>query len=229
MRRKPVIAIDGPSGAGKSTVTSRLATRLGYLHIDTGAMYRTIALKVLRAGIAPDDEEGLRRILPEISISFRHDGQTLRVFSGDEDVTFLIRDPDISMLTSTLSSRKVVRDRLLLEQRRLGSDGGVVLEGRDIGTVVFPDAEVKFFLTATPEERARRRYLERSPIDGVTYDSVLRQVVERDHQDETRAIAPLRIAEDAILIDSTGRSIDDVVNEMAGHVETVKRRMEGSV
>ncbi|GAB4299646.1 MAG: (d)CMP kinase [Desulfuromonadia bacterium] len=227
MRRKPVIAIDGPSGAGKSTATSRLAARLGYLHIDTGAMYRTIALSVLRAGVSPDDEEGLCRIVPTVSISFRPEGGHLRVFSGDEDVTPLIRDPDISMLTSTLSSRRVVRDRLLLEQRKLGADGGVVLEGRDIGTVVFPDAEVKFFLTATPEERARRRYLERRSIDGITYESVLRQVVERDIQDETREIAPLRMAEDAILIDSTGRSIDDVVDEMVARVEAVKRRMGG--
>jgi cytidylate kinase len=228
MRRRPVIAIDGPSGAGKSTVTSRLASRLGYTHIDTGAMYRTIALNVLRSGVPLDDLEGLSRIVTSVSISFSHDGERLRVFSGDEDVTDLIRSPDISMLTSTLSTRKVVRDRLLEEQRRLGKDGGVVLEGRDIGTVVFPDAEVKFFLTATPEERALRRYRDHAPHGDLSYESVLRQVVERDRQDESREIAPLRMAEDAILIDSTGKSIDEVVDLMVSHVNGVKKRMEGA-
>lgn len=228
MRRELVVAIDGPSGAGKSTVTSRLAERLGYLHIDTGAMYRTAALHLIRSGGGLDDEEKLREIVSRISISFRKISGRLHVFSGDEDVTDLIRTPEISMFTSSLSTRKVVRDLMLLEQRRLASEGGVVLEGRDIGTVVFPDAEVKFFLTASPEERAQRRYRELSGRGGITYEDVLRQVIERDHQDRTRSIAPLRPAEDAMVIDSTGRGIEEVVNDMAARVDEVRRSRRGS-
>lgn len=228
MRRELVVAIDGPSGAGKSTVTSRLADRLGYLHIDTGAMYRTVALHLIRSGGELDDEDALRRIVSSLAISFRNVSGRLRIFSGNEDVTELIRTPEISMLTSSLSSRKVVRDFLLVEQRRLGAAGGVVLEGRDIGTVVFPDAEVKFFLTATPEERALRRYRELSGVGGITYEEVLRQVIERDRQDRTRPIAPLRPAEDAILIDSTGRGIDEVVDQMAAMVNEVRRSRKAS-
>ncbi|MDD3294213.1 MAG: (d)CMP kinase, partial [Geobacteraceae bacterium] len=158
--RGVVVAIDGPSGAGKSTVARLLAERLGYLYIDTGAMFRAVALAVKRAMVKPDDDEALGRICASLEISFERDEKGYRVLSNGEDVSEAIRTPEISQLTSRISAKKAVRDILLHEQRRMGRSGNVVLEGRDIGSVVFPDAEVKFFLSASPEERGRRRYLE---------------------------------------------------------------------
>lgn len=210
-----IIAIDGPSGAGKSTLTRLLAERLGYIHIDTGAMFRTIALAVKQAGVSMDDDGALERISKGVTITFERNNGCCRVLSNGEDVSQEIRTPEISLLTSKVSSKKVVRDILLHHQRNLGSEGGVILEGRDIGTVVFPDAEVKFFLSASPEERGRRRYLElKAKGENVTLEETISDVIARDEQDSQRAHAPLRRAVDAIDVDSTGLSIEDVLTRM---------------
>jgi len=214
-KRGLIIAIDGPSGAGKSTITRLLAQRLGYLNIDTGAMYRTLALSVKRAGIDLDDDEAIARVCGGITISFERSNGGYRVIANGEDVSTAIRTPEISLLTSKLSTRKVVRDILTGIQQEMGKYGGVILEGRDIGTVVFPDADVKFFLTASPEERGRRRFLElTSKGESVTLAGTIAEVVERDVQDASREHAPLTRARDAVDIDSTGLTIDEILDLM---------------
>ena len=195
MRRELIVAIDGPSGAGKSSVTARLAERLGYLHIDTGAMYRAMALMVSRAGVAINDDAAVQRVCQDATITFRRANGGYHVLVNGEDVSAAIRTPEISLLTSQLASRKVVRDLLLVQQRAMGAAGGVVLEGRDIGTVVFPDAEVKFYLTASVEERGRRRYEElHQKGESVTLAQTIAEVAQRDDQDRSREHAPLRRA-----------------------------------
>ncbi len=220
----PRVAIDGPAGAGKSTVAKRLAERLGFLHVDTGALYRTVALAAHRAGAAWEDEAKIAQVAEAIVIERRirmerSDG-AMRVLLDEDDVSQAIRTPEMSAGASRVSAIAAVRRSLLDLQRQAGASGGVVLEGRDIGTVVFPDAEVKLFLTATPEERARRRFDELTS-KGVTttYEATLTDQLARDKADTERPVAPLRRAEDAVLIDSTGRDIEQVIEEMARVVE----------
>ena len=210
-----VIAIDGPSGAGKSTVANLLAERLGYLQIDTGAMYRAVAVLMNQEGIDPDDLATVERFCSRIDIRLeRLDGRQ-RVFANGQDVTARIRTPEMSLLTSRISALGPVREAMMQAQRRMGARGGVVLEGRDIGTVVFPDADVKFFLSASAEERGRRRYLELlARGEQVTLEDTIQAVARRDLQDSQRDLAPLRMAGDAIAIDSSGRSIDEVLDSM---------------
>ncbi len=213
--RGVVIAIDGPSGAGKSTLTALLAERLGYLHIDTGALYRTLALLVKRTGVAPDDHSAVEAVCRKAVIGFRRDAGHCRVMAGDEDVTGAIRTPEISMLTSQISAQAAVREVLLSLQRQMGRDGGVILEGRDIGTVVFPDAEVKFFLSASADERGLRRFLElQEKGSTATLEETIAEVVRRDRQDADRELAPLRKGADAVEIDSTGETIASVLERM---------------
>lgn len=226
----PRVAIDGPAGAGKSTVAKRLAERLGFLHVDTGALYRTVALAASRAGAAWDEEARIagvaeaivseRRILLERS----QEGGAMRVLLDGEDVSTAIRTPEMSAGASRVSAIAAVRGALLDLQRQAGASGGVVLEGRDIGTVVFPDAEVKLFLTATPEERAQRRYEEMIE-KGVatTYEATLEDQKARDKADTERKVAPLRKADDAVLVDSTGRNVDEVIEEMVRVVQARRR------
>ncbi|NMC73602.1 MAG: (d)CMP kinase [Geobacteraceae bacterium] len=225
-----IVAIDGPSGAGKSTVARLLAERLGYVYIDTGAMYRAVALSVKRASIAPEDEVALEELCRGLEISFERDSGGYRVLVNGEDVSEAIRTPEISQLTSRISTRKAVRDVLLHEQRRMGRSGNVVLEGRDIGSVVFPDADVKFFLSASAEERGKRRFLElREKGEDVTVESTIAEVAARDARDEQREIAPLRMAKDALLVDSTGVSIPDVVARMEIIVRAKETERAGTV
>ncbi len=216
VRKGLIIAIDGPSGAGKSTIARLLADRMSYLYLDTGAMYRTVALMVKRSGLSINDENALSEVCERVDISFeRMQDGGYRVFSNGEDVTGDIRTPEISLLTSHISAKKVVRDFLLKLQRQIGSVGGVVLEGRDIGTVVFPDADIKFFLTASAEERGKRRFLElQAKGESTTLEQTISEVVQRDMQDEHREHAPLRKAKDAIDIDTTSLSIEEVITKM---------------
>jgi CMP/dCMP kinase len=207
----PIVAIDGPAGAGKSTVARQLAARLGFSMIDTGAIYRSVALAALEAGIAWDDDQGLRGLLDRgLLLGFQGD----RVLLAGRDVSEEIRTPSISRGASVVSARPVVREKLLQLQRDLGRNApkGAVLEGRDIGTVVFPDAEVKFFLTATDEARALRRHAELSE-KGLTVDlpEVLADQRRRDKDDTERAIAPLKPAPDALLVDTTGLDLAEVI------------------
>ncbi|WP_243372921.1 (d)CMP kinase [Geotalea sp. SG265] len=210
-----VIAIDGPSGAGKSTITKLLAERLGYIHIDTGAMFRAIALSASRSGVRPDDDAALTELCSRTDVVLQRSNCCCTVLLNGEDVSQAIRTPEISALTSKISARKPVRENLLILQRRMGASGGVILEGRDIGTVVFPDAEVKFFLSASAEERGRRRYLELAAKgESITLEETIAAVVARDENDEKREHAPLRCADDAIVIDSTRLSIEEVLETM---------------
>jgi cytidylate kinase len=208
-----IVAIDGPAGAGKSTVARQLARRLGFTMIDTGAIYRTVALAARRAEIAWDDDEGLRRLLDAgLGLGFVPED---RVLLKGHDITEAIRTPEISRGASVVSARPVVREKLLGLQRELGQKApkGAVLEGRDIGTVVFPDAKVKFFLTASDEARAQRRHAELADKGlHVSLQDVLSDQRRRDRDDSERAIAPLRPAPDALLVDTTGLDLAEVVD-----------------
>ena len=216
-----VVAIDGPAGAGKSTAAKLLAQRLGYALLDTGAIYRTLALLARREGIDWSDGPGVARLAQALDISFAFKDGTNHVFLRGADISKDIRAPEISDGASRVSALPEVRAALLDLQRRLGAAGGVVVEGRDIGTVVFPQAQAKFFLTATAEERARRRVIElRAAGRTVDPDETLAELRERDHRDSTRAVAPLRKADDAVEIDSSGMGPDAVLDRMADVVRS---------
>lgn len=222
-----VIAIDGPSGAGKSTVSRQLAHRLGYVQIDTGAMYRAVALLMSRAGIEPDDHESVKRFCDTVDIRLDNEDGAITVVANGQDVTDQIRTPQISLLTSRVSALKPVREAMMRAQRAMGNSGGVVLEGRDIGTVVFPNADLKFFLFASPEERGRRRFAELvEKGEVVTLEDTIEAVTRRDQQDSEREIAPLRKAEDAIPIDSSDIGIDEVLDRMEAFVREKKAKQE---
>ncbi len=210
-----VIAIDGPSGAGKSTVSRQLAERLGYLQIDTGAMYRAVAYLMNQAGIDPADHDAVRRFCTTVDVRLDSVAGVQRVIANGQDVTRQIRTPEMSLMTSRVSALAPVRDAMMLAQRRMGAAGGVVLEGRDIGTVVFPDADVKLYLSASTEERGRRRHAELvARGEQVTLEETINAVAERDAQDSQRDLAPLRMASDAIAIDSSGKDVAEVLDMM---------------
>lgn len=214
-----IVAIDGPSGAGKSTVAKAVAKELGFSCLDTGAMYRSIAWRALQDGVAFDDEEGLGAIARTYDIAFGHvegDPVPRRVFIGDDEVTDAIRTAEIDRAVSPVSAVPAVRAALLDQQRRIGNAGNYVVEGRDIGTVVFPDAAVKVFLTASDEERAHRRVRQNVDrgIGSIDYEEVLADLRRRDEADASRETAPLRAAEDAVQMDSTGRYIEEVIEDI---------------
>ena len=199
-----IIAIDGPSGAGKSTLAKRLAKTLGYTYVDTGAMYRALALKVLRRGVDLADDARMAQLVQSTEIDLREIDGKLVVLLDGYDVATEIRTPEVSQMASKVSALKSVRARLLDFQRAMGQRGSVVAEGRDIGTVIFPQAEVKIFLDASTHERARRRYEElRAAGRSVDFDETLRELAERDKRDSERELAPLSQAEDAVLIDTS--------------------------
>ncbi|MBX3193082.1 MAG: (d)CMP kinase [Labilithrix sp.] len=230
MRTRPIVAIDGPAGAGKSTVARRLADALGFVLVDTGAMYRAVALAASRASIDWKDGKALaemaRGLVSRSALTFERDAELgVRVKLAGEDISEAIRTPDMAQGASTVSTHGEVRAELLELQRMAGRDGGVVLEGRDIGTVVFPDAEVKFFLTASPECRAKRRHAELvAKGTSASFEDTLADVKRRDAQDENRAVAPLRRADGAILVDSTALSFEETVAHMLADVKRAALR-----
>ena len=203
------VAIDGPSGAGKSTIAKMCAEKFGFLYIDTGAIYRTVGVAARNAGLSSKDEAGVVSLLPKIEIGMRHDENGLqRMILNSEDVTNEIRLPEISIYASDVSAMPAVRAFLLEKQREFARTNNVIMDGRDIGTVVLPDADIKIFLTATAEERAKRRFEElRLRGTNATYEEVLRDISYRDLNDSTRSAAPLRPAEGAVILDTTGNTL----------------------
>lgn len=220
------VAIDGPSGAGKSTVARAAAAKLGYVYVDTGAMYRAIGLAVCRRGISGNDTAGIIETLPSVELSIRYENGMQHILLCGEDVSDAIRTPEIAQYASKVSAVPEVRQFLLETQRDMAKNGNILMDGRDIGTVILPDAPVKIFLTASDEARAQRRYLElQEKGQDVTFDQVLRDIRQRDLQDSTRAIAPLRQAEDAVLLDTSDitleQSIDAVLRIIRERIDTI--------
>ena len=215
------VAIDGPGGAGKSTVARALAAKYGFAYVDTGAMYRTIGLAVQRAGLTPADEAGIQELLQGLAMGLEYDGEgTQRMLLDGEDVSKLIRRPEISGLASAVSAIPRVRSYLLDTQRNLARTRSVIMDGRDIGTVVLPDANVKVFLTALPEVRARRRWKElQEKGTPQAYEDVLREMNERDERDSKRPVAPLKPAEDSVLVDSSELSFEQVVALLSSMID----------
>jgi CMP/dCMP kinase len=214
MTRPLIIAIDGPSGAGKSTLGRMLARELGLLYIDTGSMYRAVALAVIEATINEADDVAVGSLAERVDIDLKGDPDSLRVMLEGSDVTERIRDDDVTNISSIISTISAVRHAMVRRQRELG-ERGAVMNGRDIGTVVFPNADVKFFLTAALDERAQRRLSEeREHNPAATYEQTLADITERDRRDTTRTDSPLVAADDAIVIDSTGMPIEEVFEKM---------------
>ena len=206
------IAIDGPAGAGKSTIAKMVSAKLGYIYVDTGALYRTIALYITENNI-PDDK--IEESLPNANVSLKFIDGAQRVFLGDKDVSELIRTPEISMAASRTSAIPAVRKYLFGTQQKIAAENNVLMDGRDIGTVVLPNADVKIFLTASAEERANRRYKELAEKPGCpTYQEILDDIIKRDYQDMHRETAPLKQADDAVLVDTTTLNLEESANEI---------------
>jgi len=221
----PVIAIDGPAGSGKSTAARLLAGRLGFTHVDTGALYRTVTLLAIERGLDLADEQALAAVVPDIRVRFEPAGSGARVWSGDREVTAAIRAPELTRQVRFAAGSPAVRGALVHVQREFAERGPVVMEGRDIGTVIFPDAAVKFYLDAPLAVRAERRWRElQAAGKPATREEVERQAAERDQSDLTRAVAPLRRAPDAIAVDTGALSIEQMVARLA---ELAGQRLEG--
>jgi cytidylate kinase len=215
-----IIAIDGPSGAGKSTLGRMLARALNLLYIDTGSMYRAVALAVMESSISANDDVAVGSLAARVDIDLAGDPDALKVTLEGRDVTDEIRSEEVTQMSSLISTIPEVRRAMVARQREMGRRGAV-LNGRDIGTVVFPDADVKFFLTAVPDERAQRRFTEEREQDtNVSFEATFADMIERDRRDSTRADSPLKVAEDAIVVDSTGLSINQVFEKMMAAIET---------
>jgi cytidylate kinase len=219
--KRVVVTIDGPAGAGKSSVAKLLARKLGYRLLDTGAIYRSVALTAKTRGIAWSNASACGEIARDLDIRFEFIGDKNHVYVGGEDVTVAIRTPDVSQGASQVSAHPEVRAGLLELQRRLGAGGGVVVEGRDTGTVVFPGADAKFFLTASEQERAKRRVAELGA--KADFETTLREIRERDQRDASRDVAPMVPAKDALIVDSSTQTLEEVVDSLAEHVATRTR------
>lgn len=207
-----VIAIDGPSGAGKSTIARSVAKELGFGYLDTGALYRGIAAGVLSKGVDVVDEKAVKDILPQIVIRLNYEDSEQQIYINNENYTSLIRTPEVSMGASAVAAYPFVREKLLSIQRETGKTKDIIVDGRDIGTVVFPNAEVKIFLTASPKSRAERRVAQNQE-QGIdeSYEQVLEEIIKRDKQDENRLVAPLKKAKDAILVDTTNFTLEESI------------------
>ncbi|WP_457624783.1 (d)CMP kinase [Persephonella sp.] len=218
-----IITIDGPAGSGKSTIAKMIAKELGFTYIDTGAMYRAVALKIKRSGVDPDDPLSVVKVLQSTQIDLIPSENGVKVFLDGEDVSGLIRTEEIGKLASKIARHPQVRKILVRMQRKLGEKAkNAVLEGRDTGTVIFPDADIKFFFTASPEVRAERRFKElKEKGININYSDILKEIKERDLLDETREDSPLRPAEDAVIIDTTGKSLQQVFREV---LQIIKER-----
>lgn len=216
-----IVAIDGPAGAGKGTITKLVGERLGLVNIDTGATFRCVALNMIQENIKIEEEKRIQDILDKIHIQMEPNG---KIFLNEQEVTKRIRENDVNDLVSPVSTLPIVRNKLLEIQRKIAEGKNVIMEGRDIGTVVFPNADVKIYLDATAEERARRRVLQNQE-EGIeaSYEEVLEKIKERDKRDSTREIAPLKKAEDAIYVDSTNLNIDQVVEEVINIIKDVSK------
>lgn len=218
--RKLIVAIDGPAGAGKSTVAKRVAKEMDYTYMDTGAMYRAFAWRVVKEGLDLKNEGELRKALRDTRIELAERDGRAQVLLNGSDVSEWIRTPELSQMASRVSTSKIVRERMVELQREMGSKGGIVAEGRDIGTVVFPNAEVKIYLDASSQERARRRFEElRTRGDRVDMAETREEMEERDRRDRERDVAPLRPADDAVVIDSTAVDVDSVVERIMGEIK----------
>lgn len=219
--RRLVIAIDGPAGSGKSTIAARLARKLGYTNLESGAMYRALALKALEQQVSLDDAEGLQALAESSAMQLEPRGEGNRVLLDGRDVSQRIREADVTAAASRVSVHPQVRRVMVARQRELGANGGVVMEGRDIGTAVFPNADVKVFLDADAATRAKRRVLQNGSLSDEEAERVRAEIAARDERDRTRATSPLIAANDAVVLDTTHKSIDDVVSEVE---EIVKSR-----
>ena len=223
--RKPIIAIDGPVGSGKSTTARKVAHELGFVYVDTGAMYRAVTLDVLNHGVDPEEEKNVKDILTETNVKLiLNDDGSQRTMLNGVDVTERIRDLDVTRAVSAVSAMKPVREKMTVIQREIGRNGGIVMEGRDIGTVVFPDAEFKIYIDASIEVRAKRRYKELSAKGiQIESDELIREIRKRDRLNIERAIAPLRKAEDAIYIDTSDMTFDEQVSAIISIVRGDKQ------
>lgn len=209
------IAIDGPAGAGKSTIAKKAAADLGFIYVDTGAMYRALALYFIRNGIDGADEEAIKNALTQISVTLQYSGGTQQVLLNGENVSDLIRTEEVSRMTSVTSALGCVREKLLSLQQDMAAAHDVIMDGRDIGTNVLPNADIKIYLTASVAERARRRYLEQKQKGGTSsLEEIGKDIIERDTRDKNRVIAPLRRAEDAVYLDTSDMNIDEVAAEI---------------
>ena len=225
MNKTISIAIDGPSGAGKSTIAKILAKELGYIYVDTGALYRTVGYAVLQNGIDPKNADAVEALLPKITVSMGYVNDEQHVFLNGEDVNAYIRTPEVSMAASTTSAMPSVRRFLFRLQQDTAKQNNVIMDGRDIGTVVLPFASVKIFLTASAEDRAQRRYLELCEKGmQVTFDEVLTDMKERDYNDSHRAAAPLKPADDAVLVDTSGNTLEQSVSVLKS---VITKTLEG--
>ncbi|KRK98114.1 cytidylate kinase [Secundilactobacillus odoratitofui DSM 19909 = JCM 15043] len=221
------VAIDGPASAGKSTVAKKIARRFAYIYCDTGAMYRTVTLKAMQTGVALDDAQALAKMLAKTDITFKPGDPEQLVFLDGQEVTMAIRQPDVTNNVSTVAAQGTVRADLTERQRVIADAGGIVMDGRDIGTSVLPHAEVKIFLVASVEERAQRRFKDNAEKGIHTPIDVLRDEIEtRDHKDSTRAISPLTQAADAVRLDTTSLSIDEVVDKISVIIEQKRQEFE---